>query len=625
MLVAGLVVSAVAVLLGIFTKLPQGGGGFVNNLRVMSCFLPSPQPYLPTPPPPMAVFFDVDAATFEPRKGYVHQLAMTCNLTQGPMPGSYTKPRPASNPPPRKATFSIPNLSLLLLPSLSPLLLKIGKAIANIAMIFMVLSLSWLACTQLPLLAKIQKATNDSLTIATVSGDHLAGIETHYRLFYDLQIQISEYSKALAEVERVTMQAKEKSKNAIEREREMEQMLKRLEKERDDAFKDLVGGRENFERLEKQKDEEAERLKQENNSQVKAWEEKERVWEEKSVKERKIYVEEKDSLKMGRERERESWMGQMERLKTAKGEEKEKLESKIEKILKEKDQEKNIWWKEKEEELRKRERLEIEREEERKSVDAQRLADSDARGIMNTLAQQRIAKLEEENAGLRNAAMEREKGERDRKAARAISEGERGLEKKRWEEQLAEAKKLVSKMEQDLLSGRKLIQDLQNDKRIDRQLLLELRAQLARPAYHAPPTHLSPLRFNGTAYSVLAAPNFTPFSAPPIKFLQTLPSGSPFTLPTTLSSVLSSGDPFSPEIEAASPIVRLPPANPEPQPIFRLPPPPPPPPRQENPSRLPTRNEPPANAPKGPKGWWPDVPKRPEETDIEQQREARAE
>lgn len=39
MLVAGLFVSAVAVLLGIFTKLPQGGGGIANNLMVISCFL----------------------------------------------------------------------------------------------------------------------------------------------------------------------------------------------------------------------------------------------------------------------------------------------------------------------------------------------------------------------------------------------------------------------------------------------------------------------------------------------------------------------------------------------------------------------------------------------------------
>lgn len=38
---ARLVVSAVAVLFGIFTKLQQGGGGLVNNLMVMSYYLSS--------------------------------------------------------------------------------------------------------------------------------------------------------------------------------------------------------------------------------------------------------------------------------------------------------------------------------------------------------------------------------------------------------------------------------------------------------------------------------------------------------------------------------------------------------------------------------------------------------
>ena len=37
----------------------------------------------------------------------------------------------------------------------------------------------------------------------------------------------------------------------MEKEREMEQRLKRLEKERDDAFKERVRDREDFERLEK--------------------------------------------------------------------------------------------------------------------------------------------------------------------------------------------------------------------------------------------------------------------------------------------------------------------------------------------------------------------------------------
>lgn len=500
MLVARLVVSVVAVLLGVFTKLPQGGGGLVNNLMVMSYILPSPPSYMLSSPPPNAVFFDIDAAIFEPHKSYVHQHAMTCNLTQATMPQCHTKPRFSSNPPPRKA---IPTLSL---PSLSPLLLKIGKTIAKIITISLVLSLSWLACTQLPLLAKIKKATNVPLTTATVSGDQWADIETHHRLFYDLQTEISGRDKALAEVESVKMQAEEQRRDAMEREREMEQRLKRLEKERDDAFQERVRDSEDFERLEKQKEKEVESLKQEINSQVKAWEERERGWEEKRAKEKKRYVEDKDSLKMGRERERESWKGLVEKLKTTNKDGKEELELRIKKILRQKEQEKEGWEKEKEEELRKQEKLEMEREREMKSLDEQRLADSDACGIMSTLAQRRIAKLEEENAALRNAAIETEKMEGEQNVARAISEGESGLEKKRWEEQMAEAKNAVAKMEDDLLSGRKLIEDLQADKRIDRQLLLELRAQLARPTHYAPPTHLSSLRFNGPAYSVLAAP-----------------------------------------------------------------------------------------------------------------------
>ena len=608
MLFAGLLVSAVAVLLGIFTKLPQGGGGLVNNLMVMSCFLSSPPPNLPPPSPPNAeFFFYIDDAIFEPHKGYVHQRAMTCNLTQGTMPQCHKKPRLASNTPPTKATFSIPTL---LLPSLSPFLLNLGKVIANIAMVFMALSLSWLTCTQLPLLAKIQKATNDSLATATVFRDQWAKIEMRRRIFYNLQVEISELRKALAEAERI---------EATGREREMDQRLKRLEKERDDALKERVRDREDFERLEKQKKEEAERLEQEGNRQTNVWEERERRWEEKRTKERKTNEKDKERLKMSREKERAGWKGQVERLKTANGEEKEKAKLKIEKILKEKEQEKEGWEKAKEEELKKQEKLEMEREREMKSLEAQQLARSDVREIKNILAQQRIAKLEEENAELKNAAMEREKVEGERKAARAISDGERGLEKKRWEQETAQAKKLLSKMEGDLLSGRKLIEDLQTDKRIDRQLLLELRAQLARPTHHALPTHPSPL-FNGTAYSVLAAHNVAPYSAPSNSFPQSpkghLLSSSSRNPPTTLRSIVSSGDPARAEVEFASPIVQFQPTDPEFQPAVCLPPPPLP--RQENPSQLPWPIAPPAIAPKGPKGWRPNMPKRPEGPDNRQ-------
>ena len=80
---------------------------------------------------------------------------------------------------------------------------------------------------------------------------------------------------------------------AMERERDKGQRLKRLEKERDDAFKEHVRDIEDFERLEKQK-EGAERLEQEENGRTKVWEEKERRWEEKRAKERKTNLEDED-------------------------------------------------------------------------------------------------------------------------------------------------------------------------------------------------------------------------------------------------------------------------------------------------------------------------------------------
>lgn len=277
MLVAGLVVSAVDVLLGIFTKLPHGGGGLVNNLMAMS-FVPciAPPHLHPPPPSPLnAVFYDIDAAIFDPRKAYMHQHGPSCKLIESPMPQSqcHTKFGIASDPP-INATFSTPILSL---PSLSPLLLMIGRAIANIFVIFVALSLPWLACTQLPLLAKIQKATDDPLATAMVSGGQWAEIEMHHPLLYVLQTAMSEHSKALEEVERVTRQAREQSEKATKREREMEQGLKGLEKQREDAILEGVRARGDLDRLEKEKEGKTERLKQEINRQMKASEVTERI------------------------------------------------------------------------------------------------------------------------------------------------------------------------------------------------------------------------------------------------------------------------------------------------------------------------------------------------------------
>lgn len=598
MIVASLVVSAVAILLGLFTKVPQSGGGIVNNFVVISYFLPN-LPYLPPPSPPKDIIFDVDANIFGTRKFFLHHYAMTCNITEDPMPPCYTKSRPpgwTGSPPPKNERFAAPAFSL---PSLSPLFLNIG----NIASILIALCLPWLACTHLPFLVVNQKANDSPLTKTAISGDQWQGISLHNHLSFDLQVALSEHSKALAEVEKVKMQAEEESEKAIERVFKMEQRMERLQKERDDAFEDIARGREDFKRLGKEVEEEAEKMREETRRYIDTWGKKEKNWERMREWEERRHKEDKDGLKLGRERERESWKGQVQRLKMEKTKAKEGMRIKIKEILKE-------WEKEREGQ---QEKLEVEREEKMKALEAQRFEEKDSWEIRKYLAQERIVKLEEENAKWKKEEIENERAKEEQEAARIISKGERELEKKYLEEQITEARKLAFKLEGDLLSGQKLIEDLQTDKRIDRQLLIELRAQLMRPTHKGAPTHLSPLLFGGTAYAmVLGAPNVPAASAPPTSSPQcqkvTLPSSScPKTVEATLPPTLvSSGGAVSPELN--SPIVRLPTANMYSQrPIVRLPPPPPP--RQLAPSRLPTSSAPPPNAPIGPKGWTPNARK----------------
>lgn len=610
MIVTSLVVSAVAVLLGLFAKLPQGGGGIVDNhlLMVMSYFLPN-LPYLPPPPPPKDIIFDIDADIFGPGKVFLHHYAMTCNISEDPMPQCYAQSRPpgwTGIPPPKNVRLAAPNFSL---PSLSPLFLKLG----NIASIFIALCLPWLACIHLRLLVRTHKANDSTFIKTAVSRDHWQGIELHNRLSFDLLVALSEHSKALAKLEKVTMQAEDESEKAIERVFKMKQKMERLKKERDDAFEDLAKGREDFKRLGKEKEKEGEKMKEETRRQIKAWEKKEKDWEQMKEREERRHEEEKDGLKMGRERERESWKGQVQRLKMEKAEEKEGMQIKVEEILKKKEREKDVWEKEREGQ---QEKLEVEREEQMKALEAQRFEEKNSWETWKYLAQERIMKLEEENAKWRKEAIENDRAKEEKEEARIPSKGERELERKYWEEQIIEARKLGSKLEGDLLSGRKLIEDLQTDKRIDRQLLVELRAQLMLRTHKAPPTHLSPLRFGGTAYAmVLGAPNVpaasaTPTSSPQIQKVPLPSSSSPKTAQATLPPTLvSSGSGVSPEFN--SPIVRLPPANTYSQrPIVRLsPPPPPPPPRQLAPFRLPKGSAPPPNAPIGPKGWTPNARK----------------
>lgn len=250
------------------------------------------------------------------------------------MPRHHSKPRPvggSNDPPSTHAKFS--------LPFPSQLLLKIGDIIFEIAMAFIALSLPWLAATQLNLLAKAVPARADNpLAMTTVSGEQWKEIELHSSLSCDLQMAISERREALAEVERVTNQAMEEGEKALEREYERDESPKELGKERDEALEDLVRGREDMERLEKEKNGEAERLKEETKQQVKTWEEKERDWEEKERdwekkrrREEGRHEEDEKSLKMGRERERErdSWAGHVERLEGEKKEWKEDMDARI--------------------------------------------------------------------------------------------------------------------------------------------------------------------------------------------------------------------------------------------------------------------------------------------------------
>lgn len=87
----GIILSAIAVFLGIVTKLPQGVGGLANNLMAMGFFLSAPS--LLPPPPPRAIFFDLGTAIFENQHYYMHDPVVSGNVTQGPVP------RPSGPPP----------------------------------------------------------------------------------------------------------------------------------------------------------------------------------------------------------------------------------------------------------------------------------------------------------------------------------------------------------------------------------------------------------------------------------------------------------------------------------------------------------------------------------------------
>ena len=204
--------------------------------------------------------------------------------------------------------------------------------------------------------------------------------------------------------------------------------------------------------------------------------------------------------------------------------------------------------------------LDEKRDEEKKSWDE-----------TNDRAQRRIADLEEENRKLKDEAAERQRKDAENEAARKADEAEKEEGQKRsMEEAQKEGRKTVAKLETEVLNGRKLIGDLQGDKRRDRQMLLELRAQLVRPSHAAPPSHINPLRFGGSASRfmgppTIADPSPSPYFGPPafpISELQT-----PLTSQKPIVRLPSSA--FAPPAVETLPTF--------PKPIVRLPSRPPPP------------------------------------------------
>ena len=608
MLFAGALFSAVAILLGFFTKLPQGGGGLTNNLLVLSCFY-SPPPLLPPPPPPRAIFFDHDASSFDIRHYYIRDLRSTGNITEGPMPSPLVEPPvvPGSeNRPPPNSTFSLPGFAI---PTFSPLLrfyLEIGAILARIAMAFLTLSLPWLAARQLYLLEvamSARKAAGTPVIIATGFEQRFWQIPPHNPLFDDLKIAISECEKALMELMQITQKAEEEEEKALERDREHQESLKGLRKEHDNLLAELAKVERTLGEVQKANEDEIEVLKADITMKARGWEEKEMKWVENKAEDEKRNKEEKDSLKMGREMESESWKRHVEGLEMEKQGEKERMRRELRNVSEARKKEREGWateregWKkEKEDEARERETMEAERRNLEKKTSEEKKSWEEE----NDRAQRRIVELEDENTRLTNEAAAKEKLDDEREAARKASEETRAEEgRRRGEEEQAEAEKATSKLEEEVLNGRKLIEDLQSDKRRDRQMLLELRAQIVRPTHAVPPGHINPLRFGGSSQAAYGMPNFTTsptvsFTSSPASPQGALPRILSSNPPQALHSSISSTDAVNQDVDWP-PIVRLPP---------------PPPPRGGTiPARIPAPILPPANAPKGPKGWTPGPPR----------------
>ncbi len=548
MLVSGIIFSTVAIFLGFITKLPQGGGGLTKNLIALTFFLPAPQ--LPPTPLQNRIFFNLEASIAETRLFYLSNPVVTSNGTNGPMPRPPCS-TPSSSPDNATFTSSTFDSSAFSLPTE---LIQYWASIGTAIMMLVALCLPWLVIKKISILGKMEPAPQVAIRPTEIGfGPLVAQIEPLNPLFEDLKIIISERDQASANLWSNEKQAWEVEKKAKEKDARNKQIIEVLCSERRKLLKELDEGKElqtkmgkeikeeakawaeKIAILEKEKKEAVDELHERASSQTKIWTEKERNWEHERAKEKQRHNEVINSLKMNQERDTESWRIQVEDLKKVQKGEKQALSAQLKKFVEKMEEEREGWRREKE------------------KFEEKRIEEENSWANANECAQRRIADLEAENRSLKYSETRRQKQTAEAEAAMKAVEAEKEQGQKRAED---EAKESIAKLKKEVLNGQTLIDDLLADKRKDRQLLLELRAQLVRPTHFAPPHHMNPSRFGGTAFSLFRERPIIPgnSASSPTTGNPTLPIGNPISgfNPHTATSLPS--PPTS-----SRPTVRLPP------------------------------------------------------------------
>ena len=301
---------------------------------VLSLFLQAPPISLP-PTPKRKTPFDQETAIAENQMFYMMNPVVTGNGTQGPTPQPLQKlPSAAgsSNATAENGPFAFPTFAsptFFLPPQLTHFWGSIAIAFGRITMVFLALCLPWLVARYMHLLGKAEAGGPVSVRF----GELMAQIEPPNPLLENLRLIISERNQALAELRSISTKAREADKKAAENDSKMEETLKELRAERDSALAELEKEKEKGTKLEEEKKKEVDGLKEEIASQLKAWQEKEKKWEDGMAEDKKRHTEAVDCLNMGREREVESWRREVEGLKQETKEMKEAFEVKLKNTL----------------------------------------------------------------------------------------------------------------------------------------------------------------------------------------------------------------------------------------------------------------------------------------------------